>query len=209
MLAINLDSKGFLHLRPYNPKLFNIYGDKVSEFITQAEQPYNYRVFKSKSLTNAFLAKYGLEKLVYQMLLGYTFVLPAFNGFNDADIISLRRYRYSNIKQLRTDYSASNLPDLSQAQPVKVLVYDGLLTVSLSVWLKHKQQIKLDSVLKQFSREIVLRTDTAIYFKSDLYQPSALWKSQFLRAGYSIECFTLDSILGKIVLTPVVTNSLH
>jgi hypothetical protein len=202
MLAINLDSNGFLHLRPYKPNVLKSWDDRLNEFITQAEQPRAYRIFKSKSLTNAFLAKYKLEMLKYKMLQGYTMVLTNFYGFSDEDLIELRQYRYKYVEVLRQSHFTNHLPDLRNCQPDKVLVYDGLVTISLKPWIKSQQQARLEKVLKEFSRVIVFKNSNTVYFKKSMHTPIALWKAQFLRAGYCIEHFELDGTLSKLALTP-------
>jgi hypothetical protein len=184
MLAINLDSDGFINIREYSPKF--------GSFVTKSSQ-----VLKSISLSNAFLVKYKLTSLKYKLATGWTILLPNLYDLSPGNITALRQFRFENIKSLKQKLSYSAITN----RPTDSLVWTGLILVPLEDWLEDKRQEKLSELLRELARYIVYKNENCVYFKKSVYQPIKLWKAKFLRIGYNIEYFDLDDELGKLVIS--------
>ena len=168
MLAINLDHNNFLNIRRYKPEFLKYSPDNKSPFVTQLENPDDYHILKSHSLTAAFLKKYELESFIINLIEGYTIILPDFYSFNRKDYKELRAFRYLNLYDLPVFYRSFNLRDIKNEQPTKILVKISHRFLDFKTYEKSLLQKTISNTLKDFSRNFIYQTETHFYFSGKL-----------------------------------------
>lgn len=206
MLAINFDQNLHLHLRQYitreytYPHLTGITQTTTAGwFRTQQQDPSAYYILKSKTLTNAFLAKENLSCCLYKLLEGFTIVLPSFYRYNHSDIKKLKSFRYTNLKAiLEAKYETlNNLPSLKNSQPEKVLVYENNCFLGLEAWRSYLLSTKKNHIIAAIKRYIIHQTDDTLYLSS---YPTPSWKRDLQVIGLNPQITKLDNNICKVEL---------
>jgi len=199
MLAIHFDSEHHLHVQRYSSPFYNGTKYVAGVFKEQQQDSDNYHILKSGTLTAAFLRKYHLLSLTYNLIGGYTIVLPGLRGF---DFDELRKYRYEKqIKPLRLARLSGSLPDTRNSQPKNVLVHENNVVLSLKSWNLLQHSICLHRVIATLPK--IHAAENAIYLAGTPGQYAlGVWRQEFGLAGYAMEVTELDDNVYKITCTP-------
>ncbi len=201
MIAINLGNNNFLNIREYKPEFLKHGPDNKSPFVTQSENPRDYHILKSHSLTAAFLKKYELESFIINLIEGYTIILPDFYGFNRKDFKELRAFRHLNFYALPIFYHSLNLRDIKNEQPTKVLVKIAHGSLDFKTYEKSLLQKTINNTLKDFSRQFIYQTKTHFYFSGLLSESiKNVWIKKFKRLNIKINLIELDKNISVLII---------